>query len=76
MGGLRFKTEMDGDFLSNDKEFVTPPWTSLRKLEQATSAFQSDNTGLEEKWLKQLIAPGSSLGGARPKASVMEADCI
>ena len=25
----------------------------------------------EEKWLRQLLAPGSSLGGARPKASVM-----
>ena len=29
---------------------------------------------MEEKWLKQLIAPGSSLGGARPKASVMAPD--
>lgn len=37
-------------------------------------AFENDNTGLEEKWLKQLIAPGSSLGGARPKASVMAPD--
>lgn len=74
MGGLRFKTEIDGDFLSNDKEFATPPWTSLRKLEQATAAFENGDSGLEEKWLKQLIAPGSSLGGARPKASVMAPD--
>ena len=36
--------------------------------------FENDDTGLEEKWLKQLIAPGSSLGGARPKASVMAPD--
>ena len=74
MGGLRFKTEIDGDFLSNDKEFATPPWTSLRKLEQATAAFENGDSVLEEKWLKQLIAPGSSLGGARPKASVMAPD--
>lgn len=74
MGGLRFKTERDGDFLSNDKEFATPPWTSLRKLEQAAAAFENGDDGLEEKWLKQLIAPGSSLGGARPKASVMAPD--
>ncbi|MGN0377965.1 MAG: type II toxin-antitoxin system HipA family toxin [Butyrivibrio sp.] len=74
MGGLRFKTEEQGDFLSNDKEFATPPWTSLRKLEQATAAFEDDETGLEEKWLKQLLAPGSSLGGARPKASVVAPD--
>lgn len=74
MGGLRFKTESGGEFLSNDREFATPPWTSLRKLEQATAAFENDDSGLEEKWLKQLIAPGSSLGGARPKASVMAPD--
>ncbi len=74
MGGLRFKTEQNGEFLSNDKEYATPPWTSLRELEQASFAFENDDTGLEEKWLKQLIAPGSSLGGARPKASVMAPD--
>lgn len=62
MGGLRFKTEQNGEFLSNDKEYATPPWTSLRELEQASFAFENDDTGLEEKWLKQLIAPGSSLG--------------
>lgn len=74
MGGLRFKTDIAGDFLSNDKVFATPPWTSLRKLEQAAAAFENDDSGLEEKWLKQLIAPGLSLGGARPKASVMAPD--
>ncbi|MDD6656940.1 MAG: type II toxin-antitoxin system HipA family toxin [Lachnospiraceae bacterium] len=74
MGGLRFKTDLDGEFLSNDKEYATPPWTSLRELEQASIAFENDETGLNEKWLKQLLAPGSSLGGARPKASVMAPD--
>ena len=74
MGGLRFKTDIKGGFLSNDEEYATPPWTSLRELEQASSAFENDTTGLEEKWLKQLLAPGSSLGGARPKASVMAPD--
>ena len=74
MGGLRFKLDLDGEFLSNDKEFATPPWTSLRELEQASIAFENDNEGLDEKWLKQLLAPGSSLGGARPKASVMAPD--
>ena len=74
MGGLRFKTEQNGEFLSNDKEYAIPPWTSLRELEQASFAFENDDTDLEGKWLKQLIAPGSSLGGARPKASVMAPD--
>lgn len=74
MGGLRFKTEPEGVFLSDDKEFATPPWTSLRELEQASLAFENDGRGLGEKWLRQLLAPGSSLGGARPKASVMAPD--
>ncbi|SHJ31475.1 cytochrome P450 family protein [Hespellia stercorisuis] len=69
MGGLRFSTEKGGLFLSNDRELATPPWTTLRKLESASLAFEKNDDGMEEKWLKQLIAPGSSLGGARPKAS-------
>jgi serine/threonine-protein kinase HipA len=74
MGGLRFKTETDGNFLSDDRDFATPPWTSLRELEAASAAFESDDSQLEEKWIRQLIAPGSSLGGARPKATVMGPD--
>jgi serine/threonine-protein kinase HipA len=74
MGGLRFKTEKDGDFLSNDKDYATPPWTSLRNLEAASAAFENDDVKQEEKWLRQLIAPGSSLGGARPKATVTAPD--
>ena len=72
MGGLRFKTDLNGDFLSDDKEYTTPPWTSLRQLEQASYAFE--NEGGDDKWLRQLLAPGSSLGGARPKASVIAPD--
>ena len=74
MGGLRFKTNAGGPFLSDDVEFSTPPWTSLRELEQASIAFENEDNGLDDKWLKQLLAPGSSLGGARPKASVKAPD--
>ena len=74
MGALRFKTDLSGGFLSNDKEFATPPWTSLRELEQASAVLEEDDNKLCEKWLKQLMAPGSSLGGARPKATVMAPD--
>lgn len=35
MGGIRFKSEEDGEFLSNDKETATPPWATLRTLEEA-----------------------------------------
>ena len=74
MGGLRFSTSKGGAFLSDDKELATPPWTTLRKLESASLAFEKNDDGMEEKWLKQLVAPGSSLGGARPKASVLAPD--
>lgn len=75
MGALRFKLDDNGSFLNDNKEMAAPPWTSLRELEQASLKFEEDNTDDPEylKWLSMLIAPGSSLGGARPKASVMDA---
>ena len=72
MGGIRFKTTPDGPFLSDDKETAAPPWATLRTLEEASRNFESDESGLTEKWLNQLIKPGSSLGGARPKATVVD----
>lgn len=74
MGGLRFKLDSDGEYMSNDKDYATPPWTSLRELEQSSIAFENDDNKLDERWIKQLLAPGSSLGGARPKASVLAPD--
>ncbi|MDO4327055.1 MAG: HipA domain-containing protein [bacterium] len=72
MGALRFKTDKNGIFLSDDQELATPPWTTLRTLEAASWGFENDESGLETKWLRQLLAPGSSLGGARPKATVKD----
>jgi serine/threonine-protein kinase HipA len=76
MGALRFKLDDKGAFLNDNKEMAAPPWTSLRELEQASLKFEDDNTDDPEylKWIDILIAPGSSLGGARPKASVIDAD--
>lgn len=74
MGGIRFKLEPNGEFLSNDKEAATPPWATLRSLEEASRQFENDSTKLDEKWLNQLIRPGSSLGGARPKATVVDTE--
>lgn len=74
MGALRFKSEASGDFLSYDKETSVPPWTALRTLEEASRNFENEETTLQEKWLNQLIRPGSSLGGARPKATVKNPD--
>lgn len=77
MGGLRFKTDKDGDFLDNSKNYSTPPWTSIRELENASLEYekrleQDDPEML--KWLQMLYAPGSSLGGARPKANIQDID--
>lgn len=74
MGALRFSLEENGPFLSNEKELATPPWTTLRTLENASIALEDEDNEEREKWLQILLAPGSSLGGARPKASVMAPD--
>ncbi len=72
MGGLRFSLEEGGPFLSDDRETSTPPWAKLRTLEEASREFEKDERGLDDKWLNQLLKPGSSLGGARPKANVLD----
>lgn len=72
MGGIRFKEDPEGEFLSNDKATAVPPWATLRTLEEASRNFEKDESGSSEKWINQLIGPGSSLGGARPKATVID----
>ena len=74
MGALRFKTEAEGPFLNDNKEMATPPWTSLGELEDASLKFEEGNIDDPNylRWISMLIAPGSSLGGARPKASVID----
>lgn len=73
MGALRFR--VDGRFMDDNDELASPPWTSLRELQQASLALERE--GVEDdpgysRWLRMLIAPGGSLGGARPKASVRD----
>ena len=72
MGALRFKVREDEPFLSDDGGLAVPPWKALRTLEAASLGYENDGNGSGEKWLKQLLAPGSSLGGARPKATVQD----
>ena len=73
MGALRFKTELDGPFLDNNNEAPTPPWSSIRELQHAANSFENDENNDEvKKWLAILMAPGSSLGGARPKANILD----
>ncbi len=75
MGGLRFKREIDGPFLDDNKQYAVPAWTSLRELEQISLRLENDEASNDPdyvRWLNLLVAPGSSLGGARPKASVVD----
>ncbi len=75
MGALRFKLSLEGEFMNNQKKMATPPWTSLRELANASLQMERDdaiNDPEYSKWLSLLIDPGSSLGGARPKASVID----
>jgi serine/threonine-protein kinase HipA len=75
MGALRFKTDPDGEFLDNNKTASTPPWSSIRELQNAATNFENDdNNNAVRKWLSVLMAPGSSLGGARPKANILDND--
>ena len=73
MGGIRFSLCKDGPFITEDSPYSSPPMTRLRELEYGISKIEAGTDSDEEiRWLAQLVAPGSSLGGARPKATVVD----
>ena len=74
MGGLRFKQDAQGSFLDNDPSHSAPPIAALDELQRAALHMEADEDSpkVTNEWLRLLLAPGSSLGGARPKASVVD----
>ena len=77
LGGFRFKTDPQGEFINCDSYLRIPPLTDLRSLVAASMEIEKSeeqNRLPEKKWIQQLVHPGSSLGGARPKAGVRDAD--
>jgi serine/threonine-protein kinase HipA len=75
MGALRFRLATGRNFLDDNAELAAPPMASLRQLEQASLQLEREDAETLPgygRWLKLLLAPGSSLGGARPKASVTD----
>lgn len=77
VGALRFRLDDAGDFLDNLHDAAAPPFVQLRELEAASLGLERDEKNVArkaEEWLRLLIAPGGSLGGARPKASVADPD--
>lgn len=69
-GALRFAVEKDGPFLAQNEGMTVPPLVALPRLLAAADSV-ADN---KDDDIRFLLAPGSSLGGARPKASVMDTD--
>ena len=77
MGAFRFKENPDGDFINVSESLKIPPLTDIRELIAASAEIErseEDNVLPDRKWIVQLVQPGSSLGGARPKASVIDTD--
>jgi serine/threonine-protein kinase HipA len=75
MGALRFRLDPGGPFLDDNDEHAAPPIASLRELEHASLELERDGAESDpqfSQWLRMLMAPGASLGGARPKASVTD----
>jgi serine/threonine-protein kinase HipA len=75
MGALRFR-DADGRYL-DDTNPAIPPMAYLRELEAAAREIEHPSRGgrsHEAQQLALLLAPGSSLGGARPKATVLGED--
>ncbi len=77
IGAIRLKREPDGPFVDDQLDCAAPPVARIRQLEAASLAIERDegnNDADVDAWLRMLIAPGGSLGGARPKASVVDTD--
>jgi serine/threonine-protein kinase HipA len=73
MGALRFKLNRDGAFLDDNHGMPTPPWANIRELQYGAAVLELNEDSEEvKKWLAILMAPGSSLGGARPKANITD----
>lgn len=74
MGALRLAPAGGGAFLAAESLSV-PPLARLRELEHWAGEAERGLGGelsADERWLAMLVAPGSSLGGARPKASYLD----
>lgn len=75
MGGFRFKADPNGGFINCESYLRIPPLTDLRSLVAASMEIEKSeeqNHLPEKKWIQRLLHPGSSLGGARPKAGVRD----
>ena len=71
---LNGRVATEEDEVNCEKSLCIPPLTDIRALVAASMEIEKSeelNQLPEKKWLLQLVHPGTSLGGARPKAGVM-----
>ena len=74
-GALRYALTPGGPFLDDRDVSAAPPFVRLGELEAASRGIEDDANNDDpaaDAWLRALLAPGASLGGARPKASVVD----
>jgi len=75
MGALRFSRDGEQTFLANEM-LAAPPVARIAELQmvafELTRQKQNSDLGKIKEWLRVLVAPGSSLGGARPKANLVD----
>ena len=79
IGAFRFKESINGDYINASEIRRIPPLTDIRELIAASAEIEKsedENRLPEMRWIAQLVQPGSSLGGARPKASVIDENKI
>ncbi len=77
LGALRLRHPDDTQRWLDDHAKGVPPMTRLRELQAGVAAFEDhdgDDRPEYESWLRLILAPGSSLGGARPKATFAAPD--
>ena len=75
IGGFRYKIDPTGEFINTSNKLQIPPITEIKELVRASNEIElseEKNILPQKKWLFQLIQPGTSLGGARPKATIID----
>lgn len=75
MGAFRFKIPGKDKYLNAEEKFNIPPILELGELMDAAQHIERDldkKLPPEERWINRLFNPGSSMGGARPKACIKD----
>ena len=79
MGGFRFKDFSSDSFICSKPNSSVPPLLYLDDLLQAAGEIEKSeyrHLKPEEKWVQRLFQPGSSMGGARPKACIQDSGAL